>query len=105
MQDGIYKLQRRAFEAHGQGCWKYLEQEIPITLDGENLRELPVESSLVFKSAESPRFTRRMKLKKTGTDISEETLPESIEKKSRFESSIRIMNENKGESNNVKTEA
>jgi hypothetical protein len=88
VQDGIYQLQRRAFEAQSQGCWKNLEQEIPITLDGEKLRELPVESSLVLKSAEGRRFMKRGKLRKTGTNVTEVTLTED-EEASSFESVVR----------------
>lgn len=88
VQDGIFQLQRRAFEAQGQGCWKNLEQEIPITLDGENLRELPVESLLVLKNAEGRRFAKRGKLRKTGTNVTEVTLTEDDEANS-FESVVR----------------
>jgi hypothetical protein len=71
VQDGIFQLQRRAFEAQGQGCWIHLEKEIPITLDGEKLRELTVESSHI---AESRRFNKRGRLRKTNTDVTEETI-------------------------------
>jgi hypothetical protein len=81
VQDGVYQLQRRAFEAQGQGYWQYLEEEIPITFDGEKLRKLPVESSLVLKYAGGRRFVKRGKLRKTGTDITEETLVEYDEEK------------------------
>lgn len=89
VQDGIFQLQRRAFEAQGQGCWKYLDQEIPITLDGENLRELPVESSLVLKPGEGKRFARWGKLRKTGTDITETTLEEGSEEELAIEKVVR----------------
>lgn len=79
VQDGIFQLQRRAFEAQGQGCWKYLDQEIPITLDGENLRELPVQSSLALRPGDGRRLPRWTKLRKTGTNITEETLEEGSE--------------------------
>ncbi|KAF2024892.1 hypothetical protein EK21DRAFT_20904, partial [Setomelanomma holmii] len=44
IQDGVYQMQRRAFEAQSQGCWVQLEQEVPITLQQEKLHELPVDS-------------------------------------------------------------
>jgi hypothetical protein len=81
VQDGVYQLQRRAFEAQGHDRWLYLEEEIPITLNIEKLRQLPVESSLVVRYAESRQFVRPGKLKKTGTNITEETLVECDEKK------------------------
>ncbi|KAF2680250.1 hypothetical protein K458DRAFT_312414 [Lentithecium fluviatile CBS 122367] len=44
VQDGIFQLQRRAFEAHDEGQWTDLEKEIPITRERELLGELPVAS-------------------------------------------------------------
>lgn len=44
VQDGVFQLQRRAFEAHGEGVWMDLEKEIPITTRKEMLRELPISS-------------------------------------------------------------
>ncbi|KAH7386872.1 hypothetical protein DE146DRAFT_185138 [Phaeosphaeria sp. MPI-PUGE-AT-0046c] len=89
VQDGIFQLQRRAFEAQGQGCWKNLDQEIPITLDGENLRELPVESSLVLRPGEGRRLAKWAKLRKTGTNITETTLEEGSEEEITIEKIVR----------------
>ncbi|KAF1846848.1 uncharacterized protein K460DRAFT_132067 [Cucurbitaria berberidis CBS 394.84] len=45
IQDGIFQLQRRAYEAHGEGVWSRLEKDVPMTTSiGEKLAELPVES-------------------------------------------------------------
>jgi hypothetical protein len=65
VQDGIFQLQRRAFEAQGQGCWKHIDQEIPTTIDGEKLCELRVDLSLVLKNTESRRLAIWAKLNKT----------------------------------------
>ena len=43
-QDGIFQLQRRAFDAQGEGSWIDLEKEIPVTGDRSKLAELPVAS-------------------------------------------------------------
>ena len=44
IQVGTYQLQRRAYDAHGEGDWQRLEEEIPLTKGDEELGELPVES-------------------------------------------------------------
>jgi len=44
IQDGVYQLQRRAYEAHGEGTWERLEEEIPLTKEKEELAKLPVDS-------------------------------------------------------------
>lgn len=47
IQDGIFQLQRRAYEAHGEGTWFHLAKEVPMTDIGVKLEELPLESCLV----------------------------------------------------------
>ncbi|KAF2264053.1 hypothetical protein CC78DRAFT_617092 [Lojkania enalia] len=42
IQDGVLQLQRRAYEAQGQGTWEHLDDEIPVTETKELLTELPV---------------------------------------------------------------
>jgi hypothetical protein len=56
-----------------------LEQEIPITIDGEILHVLPVESSLALRFVKGRRLSRRSKGGKNGTSIAKERLDE-IEK-------------------------
>ena len=70
---GVFQLQRRAFETQAQRCWVQLEQEIPITLEHEKLRELPVDSSLALKAVDR-RFAKKTRLRKTGTSGTIETL-------------------------------
>ncbi|ERF76409.1 hypothetical protein EPUS_06967 [Endocarpon pusillum Z07020] len=43
-QDGVYQLQRRAYDAHGEGTWRRLVKEVPLTDLNEKLSELPNES-------------------------------------------------------------
>lgn len=45
IQDGVFQLQRRAFDAYGQGTWEGLSNEIPSTKRGQQLTILPVSSS------------------------------------------------------------
>jgi hypothetical protein len=44
VQDGIFQLQRRAFDAQDEGGWVGLEREIPITGEREMLNELFIAS-------------------------------------------------------------
>lgn len=44
IQDGTFQLQRRAYEAYGEGQWSGLDEEIPVHKPGEELAPLPVDS-------------------------------------------------------------
>ena len=44
IQDGVFQLQRRAYEAQGEGVWERLDKEIPATLNAAELSTLPVVS-------------------------------------------------------------
>lgn len=46
VQDGVLQLQRRAFDADGQGDWFGIDKEIPTTVRGQELHELPLDSCL-----------------------------------------------------------
>jgi hypothetical protein len=50
IQDGVYQLQRRAYEAHGEGTWKDHNKEIPTTAGGEQLPVLPLGATPVSPS-------------------------------------------------------
>ncbi|KAF2114997.1 hypothetical protein BDV96DRAFT_646853 [Lophiotrema nucula] len=52
-QDGLFQLQRRAFDAHAEGTWIRLEDEIPVTETDSRMAELPVESMPVFAGEKS----------------------------------------------------
>ncbi|KAH8733180.1 hypothetical protein GQ44DRAFT_754658 [Phaeosphaeriaceae sp. PMI808] len=70
VQDGVYQLQRRAFEAQDQGHWLNLEQEIPVTVERQLLHQLPVDSSLALKAADR-QIAKRMRVGKGGACVSE----------------------------------
>ncbi|KAF2733745.1 hypothetical protein EJ04DRAFT_605111 [Polyplosphaeria fusca] len=42
MQDGIFHLQRHAYEAFREGEWKHLTSEVPITVEPTQLSDLPL---------------------------------------------------------------
>lgn len=44
IQDGVFQLQRRAYESSHQGTWKLLNSDIPVTEPPELLQELPLET-------------------------------------------------------------
>ena len=43
IQDSVLQLQRRAYEAEGQGIWTRLDTDVPITTEKEKLMDLPAE--------------------------------------------------------------
>ena len=45
IQDGVFQLQRRAYEAQDGIAWEHLEKEIPITVHIDQLEDLPIETS------------------------------------------------------------
>lgn len=44
IQDGVFQLQRRAYEAYGQGTWRNLDEEVPMIDVSDKLEELPLKS-------------------------------------------------------------
>lgn len=44
VQDGVYQLQRRAYEASGNGNWENLAHEVPITRESTKLPDLQIET-------------------------------------------------------------
>ncbi|CBY01681.1 hypothetical protein LEMA_P004680.1 [Plenodomus lingam JN3] len=60
IQDGVLQLQRRAYEAEGQGTWSNLKRDIPLTREKEILTELPLQSGTkarIYTSASSMTVT------------------------------------------------
>jgi hypothetical protein len=41
IQDGIWQLQRRAYEGEGYRCWTDLEADVPLTTENQ-LKDLPI---------------------------------------------------------------
>jgi hypothetical protein len=44
IQDGVLQLQRRAYEAEGQGTWSHLHNDVPLTEPKESLEELSLQN-------------------------------------------------------------
>lgn len=55
VQDGVFQLQRRAYESNNQGTWMLLESEIPVTSVPELLNDLPLETYCPNYSRCEPR--------------------------------------------------
>lgn len=47
IHDGVFQLQRRAYEAVGQGTWHDIDCEIPVMTSKDKLGELPLISPSV----------------------------------------------------------
>ena len=43
IQDGVFQLQRRAYEACGEGVWDNLDREVPVTI-GKHMLAKPAPS-------------------------------------------------------------
>lgn len=68
IQDGIFQIQRKAYEAYSQGTWdeKRLERDIPATIGADALERLPLElRPISCKCVSSP--THESKLSKIET--------------------------------------
>lgn len=44
IQDGVFQLQRRAYEARGDGVWKSLTKEIPVTIEKTDLPDWQIKT-------------------------------------------------------------
>lgn len=57
VQDGVFQLQRRAYEAQDEGIWKLQDKEIPVIVDDSKLADLVAETprtrTQTFGSTES----------------------------------------------------
>jgi hypothetical protein len=42
IQDGVWQLQRRAYEGEGYRQWTNLEADVPLTQAGQTLKDLPI---------------------------------------------------------------
>lgn len=45
VQDGIFQLLRRAYEAHSEDIWKDVDKEVPVTVENTKLPDLPMDSA------------------------------------------------------------
>lgn len=55
VQDGVFQMQRRAYEAHGLGNWEHLSTDIPVTTESIDLPDLPVSSDAAMYLSEPRR--------------------------------------------------
>jgi hypothetical protein len=53
VEDGIFQLQRRAYEAYGQGTWEHPDKEVPITTDDADLARFNLKSNPTCKCTHS----------------------------------------------------
>lgn len=67
IQDGVWQLQRRAYEGEGQRDWTHPGSEIPITDRGRLMRDLPI----LWVPGKSPMAMQAATFASTG---SQETL-------------------------------
>ncbi|KAF2736964.1 hypothetical protein EJ04DRAFT_562032 [Polyplosphaeria fusca] len=81
VQDGVFQLQRRAFDAYGEGVWINLEKEIPATISDHRLSELPIESLDIKGRQRAMLRTRTWKTDVTAVSLEGQDLKkESLEK-------------------------
>ena len=70
IQDGVWQLQRRAYEGEGQRDWVNLESEIPLTNKGHMLKDLPI----VWVPGKSPMVMQPETLRSTGSQTTLTTM-------------------------------
>jgi hypothetical protein len=80
VQDGVFQLQRRAFDAQGRGHWSGTDDEVPCTAAGEILEELPEESVSIRTRRNGTGFGGLGFRTMTGKTIVSETVQEEKEK-------------------------
>ncbi|KAF2110744.1 hypothetical protein BDV96DRAFT_650847 [Lophiotrema nucula] len=51
IQDGVWQLQRHAYESHGEGDWTMLDEVVPTTRQKTMLSDLPTETLCSLKSS------------------------------------------------------
>lgn len=73
IQDGIFQLQRRAYEGCSQGIWKRLDKEVPVTTDNVDLMPFGLESK-PFCNCTPSSLTKENTLCTTATVTSEHSI-------------------------------
>lgn len=81
IQDGVFQLQRRAYEAQGEGVWERLDKEIPATTADAELSTFPLVSRLPCNCASFSPVTARTfsTMTMTLTDTREDTKKDGVE--------------------------
>ncbi|KAF2277918.1 uncharacterized protein EI97DRAFT_415680 [Westerdykella ornata] len=86
IQDGIFQLQRRAHEAQGNGVWKDLADDVPVTVDNTKLPDLLLETLGETEYA----MGRRVDSAKTAVDSTGECEMTPDMKKGAWESEYEV---------------
>ena len=73
-QDGVWQLQRRAYEGEGHKKWTDLESEIPLMEKGEVLKDLPI----MWLLGKSPMMTQNGSFVSTSNLVSNEVREEEV---------------------------
>ena len=75
IQDGIFQIQRKAYEAYSHATWdgKRLEKDIPATIGADALDRLPLELRPLFcKCASSPTYESGISKIETSNTLTQE---------------------------------
>jgi len=67
-QDGVWQLQRRAYEGEGHRNWTDLESEIPLMEKGHKLKDLPI----MWRPGKSPMMVQTSSFASTNSMVSEQ---------------------------------
>ncbi|KAI4709015.1 hypothetical protein J4E89_006417 [Alternaria sp. Ai002NY15] len=67
-QDGVWQLQRRAYEGEGHRNWTDLESEIPLMEKGHKLKDLPI----MWRPGKSPMMAQTSSFASTHSTVSEQ---------------------------------
>jgi len=67
-QDGVWQLQRRAYEGEGHRNWTDLESEIPLMEKGHKLKDLPI----MWRPGKSPMMAQTSSFASTNSIVSEQ---------------------------------
>ena len=76
IQDGVFQLQRHAYEGEGQGYWERIDKEIPITSETARLSDL---------SAETPHLSVMGRVKTFQTSYTQSSRPDTTAEKGSIE--------------------
>lgn len=68
-QDGVWQLQRRAYEGEGHRNWTDLESEIPLMEKGHKLKDLPI----MWRPGKSPMVKQPSSFASTDSMVSQQS--------------------------------
>lgn len=76
VNDGIFQIQRRAFEANDSPAWTGLDKEIPTTVESAPLTELNTNRRTIRRSATAATLVDKVTLEKWELEERQPTLAE-----------------------------